>query len=114
MIKERHRLAPQTAEVSRPKHGIHPYFKCQPDCGFCGFRLAPQITTRRAVALGAVTLLLAPGSSLAAEPGMAAAAGKKACADESTGITLSTGFCATVFADNIGQPSLHIPPISDQ
>jgi glucose/arabinose dehydrogenase len=65
-------------------------------------RTTTQGTTRRAVALGAVTLLLATGSSIAAEPRMAAAAGRKACASESTGITLPAGFCATVFADNIG------------
>jgi glucose/arabinose dehydrogenase/mono/diheme cytochrome c family protein len=65
-------------------------------------RKAAQSTTRRVVALGAVTLLLATGSSIAAEPRMAAAAGRRACANESTGITLPPGFCATVFADNVG------------
>ena len=65
-------------------------------------RKAAQNTTRRVVALGAVTLLLATGSSIAAEPRMAAATGGKVCATESTGITLPPGFCATVFADNIG------------
>jgi hypothetical protein len=57
-------------------------------------------TTRLIAALGGLALLLATGSSFAAEPPKSAAT--KACADENTGITLPPGFCATVFADNIG------------
>jgi hypothetical protein len=57
-------------------------------------------TTRFIAALGALALLLATGSSFAAEPPKSAAA--KACADENTGLTLPPGFCATGFADNIG------------
>src|SRR5258705_771039 len=62
---------------------------------------ARRDTWRRA-ALGTVALLLATGSSFAAEPRNAAGAVTKACADDNTGITLPPGFCATVFADNIG------------
>src|SRR5882672_12697673 len=53
-------------------------------------------------ALGTLALLLASGSSFAAEQRGAAVAAKKTCADDNTGITLPPGFCATVFADNIG------------
>jgi len=60
-----------------------------------------KITPTR-FALGTLALLLATGSSFAAEQRGAAVAAKKTCADDDTGITLPPGFCATVFADNIG------------
>jgi glucose/arabinose dehydrogenase/mono/diheme cytochrome c family protein len=56
----------------------------------------------RTAALGTVALLLTTGSSVGAEQRDATAAGTKACADDNGGITLPPGFCATVFADNIG------------
>ena len=59
-------------------------------------------TVKCVAALGVIALLLATGSSFAAVPQKSAATGAKACADENTGITLPPGFCATVFADNIG------------
>src|SRR6202165_1827344 len=65
-------------------------------------RTGARGNARRMAALGTVALLLATGSSFAAEPRNAAAAGTKACADDNGGITLPSGFCATVFADNIG------------
>ena len=65
-------------------------------------RTGARGNARRMAALGTVALLLATGSSFAAEPRNAAAAGTRACADDNGGITLPSGFCATVFADNIG------------
>jgi glucose/arabinose dehydrogenase/mono/diheme cytochrome c family protein len=65
-------------------------------------RTATHSVARRVAALGAVSLLLATGSSFAAEPRKTESVGGKACANENTGITLPLGFCATVFADNIG------------
>src|SRR5882672_9125927 len=65
-------------------------------------RTGARGNTRRLAALGTVALLLTTGSSFAAEPRNVAGAGTKACADNNTGITLPPGFCATVFADNIG------------
>jgi glucose/arabinose dehydrogenase/mono/diheme cytochrome c family protein len=59
-------------------------------------------TTRCLSALGAVALLLVTNSSFAAETRNTAGAGKKACAADNGGITLPPGFCATVFADNVG------------
>src|ERR1700730_5163388 len=55
-----------------------------------------------AISLPAIALVLTTGSSFAAEQRSTAGATSKACADDNTGITLSPGFCATVFADNIG------------
>jgi glucose/arabinose dehydrogenase/mono/diheme cytochrome c family protein len=49
-----------------------------------------------------IALLLATGSSSAAQEGNTAPARTEACADDNGGITLPSGFCATVFADNIG------------
>jgi glucose/arabinose dehydrogenase/mono/diheme cytochrome c family protein len=56
----------------------------------------------RTAALGTVALLLATGSSFGAEQHNATSVGTKACAGDNGGITLPSGFCATVFADNIG------------
>ena len=49
-----------------------------------------------------IGLLLATGSSSAAQERHTAQAPTEACADDNGGITLPPGFCATVFADNIG------------
>src|SRR2546425_6446198 len=49
-----------------------------------------------------IALLLATGSSSAAQERHTAPARTEACADDNSGITLPPGFCATVFADNIG------------
>src|SRR5882724_7961468 len=46
--------------------------------------------------------LLATGASSAAQERHTAQAPTEACADDNGGITLPPGFCATVFADNIG------------
>ena len=51
--------------------------------------------------LNVVGLLLLTGSLAHAEPSTQAAR-PQACADDNGGITLPPGFCATVFADNIG------------
>src|SRR5882672_3620082 len=56
----------------------------------------------RTAALGTVALLLATGSSFGAVQRNATATGPKACTGDDGGITLPSGFCATVFADNIG------------
>jgi glucose/arabinose dehydrogenase len=55
-----------------------------------------------AISLPAIALVLTTGSSFGAEQRMATPAGAKACAGDNGGITLPPGFCATVFADNIG------------
>src|SRR5258706_3356168 len=55
-----------------------------------------------ALSLPAIALVLATGPSFAAEQRSTAAGARKACVDDNTGITLPAGFCATVFADNIG------------
>src|SRR5438093_11202039 len=65
-------------------------------------RIADSLSRRSVRAtLIVIALLLATGSWLAAreEP---RAAMKQVCADDNGGITLPAGFCATVFADNIG------------
>jgi glucose/arabinose dehydrogenase len=49
-----------------------------------------------------IAMLLAHGSSSAAQERHTAPARTDACADDNGGITLSLGFCATVFADNVG------------
>jgi glucose/arabinose dehydrogenase/mono/diheme cytochrome c family protein len=49
-----------------------------------------------------IGMLLATGSSAAAHERHTAPAPTAACADDNGGITLPAGFCATVFADNIG------------
>jgi glucose/arabinose dehydrogenase/cytochrome c5 len=57
---------------------------------------------RRIAALGSVALLITTVTSFGAEQRGASPAGAKACAADNGGITLPPGFCATVFADNIG------------
>jgi glucose/arabinose dehydrogenase/mono/diheme cytochrome c family protein len=49
-----------------------------------------------------IALLLATGSSSAAQERHTAPAQTEACAEDNGGITLPPGFCATVFADTIG------------
>ena len=49
-----------------------------------------------------IALLLATGSSSAAQERHTAPPSTEACAADNGGITLPPGFCATVFADNIG------------
>jgi glucose/arabinose dehydrogenase len=61
--------------------------------------------TRRATIAGGVSVLLA----IAASPALAqsdpnAPPRPQACADDNGGITLPSGFCASVFADNLGHP----------
>jgi glucose/arabinose dehydrogenase/cytochrome c553 len=63
----------------------------------------PSVNRFRAGALGsasalALVVMLAAGAQPFAQP----APGKPACAGDNGGITLSPGFCATVFADNLG------------
>src|SRR5712691_9043656 len=58
--------------------------------------------SRRALYAGLIIgLVLATGWVLAARQAQPATT-KQVCADENGGITLPAGFCATVFADNIG------------
>ena len=62
---------------------------------------------RRAARLAAITcpvigMLLANGLPSAAQEQQGAAASAQACAEGDGGITLPPGFCATVFADNVG------------
>jgi glucose/arabinose dehydrogenase/cytochrome c5 len=60
-------------------------------------------------ALGLGALLLA---TAATAPSAAAAPAKAPCANSDTGITLPPGFCATVFADNVGN-TRHIAVAAD-
>src|SRR6266850_8420157 len=58
--------------------------------------------SRRALYAGLIIgVLLATGSWLAAREQQPATT-RQVCADDNGGITLPAGFCATVFADNIG------------
>ena len=56
----------------------------------------------RIAALGTVALLMTTVTSFGAEQRSASPAGAKSCATDNGGITLPPGFCASVFADNIG------------
>ena len=47
-------------------------------------------------------LLLSASPSAAQDAGRTAAAAARPCAGDNGGITLPPGFCATVFADNVG------------
>lgn len=61
----------------------------------------------------AAAVLLAAGSSASAQAAnKPPAASTMACPDTQTGITLSPGFCATVFADNLGH-TRHLAVASD-
>src|SRR5438093_3869108 len=65
-------------------------------------RIADSLSRRSVRAtLIVIALLLATGSWLAARE-RPRTASKQVCADDNGGITLPAGFCATVFADNIG------------
>ncbi|MEA2779695.1 MAG: hypothetical protein QOK29_1239 [Rhodospirillaceae bacterium] len=55
-----------------------------------------------AASAGIIGLLLVPASPSQAQGEHEAAAHRQACASDNGGITLSPGFCASVFADNIG------------
>ena len=69
-------------------------------CGLIGGRQAARFSVTTIHIIG---LLLAAGSlSLAQAEPNAAAPPAGACAGDNGGITLPPGFCATVFADNIG------------
>ena len=60
-------------------------------------------TVLAAIGLCTVAIFLADDSSLAAEQQrQPVAAATSACANADSGITLPPGFCATVFADNVG------------
>jgi glucose/arabinose dehydrogenase len=60
-----------------------------------------RILRRAALTLNAIGLLLLTGSLAQAEPGSQANR-PQACVGDKGGITLPPGFCATVFADNVG------------
>ena len=63
-------------------------------------RIANQLGRASTISAFAVAILLASGAFPA---GAATAAGSaSACSTGDTGITLSPGFCATIFADNLG------------
>ena len=55
-----------------------------------------------AAGVGAIGILLASASPLRAQDQRGAAPSTPACPGDNGGITLAPGFCATVFADNIG------------
>src|SRR4051794_32526045 len=62
---------------------------------------AEMAAASAAVVLCAVGFILADQSPKAAEPRKSAAAPNSACPQDA-GITLPPGFCATIFADDIG------------
>src|SRR5207253_8194857 len=64
-------------------------------------RIAHSLSRRFLYAGLFIGLLLTTGSLLAARAEQRTAT-KPICADDNGGITLPAGFCATVFADNIG------------
>jgi len=64
-------------------------------------RIAESLSRRFLYAGLIIGLLLTTGSLLAARAEQRTAT-KPVCADDNGGITLPAGFCATVFADNIG------------
>ena len=64
-------------------------------------RVADPLTRRSLYAGLIIGLLLATGSVWAAREERPTTT-KPVCADDNGGITLPAGFCATVFADNIG------------
>src|SRR5256885_15189596 len=63
-------------------------------------RIADSLSRRFLYAGLILGLVLATGAFLARQAKPATT--KQVCADDNGGITLPTGFCATVFADNIG------------
>src|SRR5213594_5059993 len=64
-------------------------------------RIADSLSRRFLYAGLIIGLLLTTGSLLAAR-GEQRTTTKPVCADDNGGITLPAGFCATVFADNVG------------
>jgi glucose/arabinose dehydrogenase/cytochrome c5 len=67
-----------------------------------GEDMTDRSTLLRATALGVGAALAVAGAALlAAKPGASQAAAS-ACSDDNGGVVLSPGFCATVFADNLG------------
>src|SRR5258706_16426674 len=82
-------------------YGFEPWSAAQGDISMTAATRKGVTLWYAAISLPAIALALTTGSSFVAERGTAAA-GTKACADKNTGITLPPGFCATVFADNIG------------
>src|SRR5690242_3947271 len=64
-------------------------------------RIADSLPRRALFAGLIIAVLLATGSLLAARQERPTTA-TQVCADDNGGITLPPGFCATVFADNIG------------
>jgi glucose/arabinose dehydrogenase len=63
-------------------------------------RLRRHVLLATSAAVVSAAALIAAGSAVA--PAVAAGAAADACAGDNGGITLPPGFCATVFADNIG------------
>ncbi len=62
-----------------------------------------RVLPRQGATALVATLLLATGSSSFAQPApQGSMAGAGACTGDNGGITLSPGFCATVFADHLG------------
>jgi glucose/arabinose dehydrogenase/mono/diheme cytochrome c family protein len=65
--------------------------------------MKPHFTpARRSPALSALPALLVLAAGVASAKAQAAGAVDVACPSAATGITLSPGFCATIFADNLG------------
>src|SRR3989442_2843868 len=64
-------------------------------------RIVDSLSRRSPRATLIIGLVLATGSLLAAREAQPTTT-KPTCADDNGGITLPAGFCATVFADNIG------------
>ena len=55
-----------------------------------------------AAGIGTIAILFVPATPLPAQKGQQPPPATKACSGDNGGITLSPGFCATVFADNLG------------
>lgn len=72
-------------------------------------RIANSLSRRSLGATLIIGLVLATGSWSAAREEQPTST-KQVCADDNGGITLPAGFCATVFADNIGHA--RITPMS--
>jgi len=61
-----------------------------------------DVVSRRSLYAALVVVLVLTTSALLAARGVKPTTAAPACADDNGGITLPIGFCATVFADNIG------------
>src|SRR6516164_2422020 len=55
-----------------------------------------------AAGIGTIAILCVPATPLPAQKRQQPLPAMKACSGDNGGITLSPGFCATVFADNLG------------